>query len=68
MIPMAGNLQIVFYRKDNPNASGCQYLVKFLLNEREVKLPASKKPVVGNYYDWNVVRDYFTEIVRAVKP
>lgn len=68
VIPMAGNLQIVFCRKDNPKASGCQYLVKFLLNEREVKLPASKSPVVGNYYDWNVVRDYFSEIERTVKP
>lgn len=68
VIPMAGNLQIVFYRKNNPSVSGSQYLVKFLLNEREVKLPASVTPVVGNYYDWNVVRDYFSEIERTVKP
>ena len=68
VIPMAGNLQIVFYRKDNPNTSGSQYLVKFLLNEREVKLPASKTPVIGMYYDWNVVRDYLSEIERTVHP
>ena len=68
VIPMAGNLQIVFYRKNNPNVSGSQYLVKFLLNEREVKLPVSKSPVVGNYYDWNLVRDYFSEIERTVQP
>lgn len=68
VIPMAGNLQMVFYRKDNSNVSGCQYLVKFLLNEREVKLPSSMSPVVGNYYDWNVVRNYFTEIERTVHP
>ena len=68
VIPMAGNLQIVFYRKNSPNASGSQYLVKFLLNEREVKLPKSKSPVVGNYYDWNMVRDYFNEIVKTTNP
>lgn len=68
IVSMAGNFQMVFYRKNNPNASGCQYLVKFLVNEREVKLPASKAPVVGNYYDWNMVRDYFNEIVKSVRP
>ncbi len=68
VIPMAGNLQIVFYRKNDSSVSGSQYLVKFLLNEREVKLPADKPAVVGNYYDWNVVRGYFTEIERTVHP
>lgn len=67
IVSMAGNFQMVFYRKNNPSASGCQYLVKFLVNEREVKLPASKAPVVGNYYDWNMVRDYFNEIVKTVR-
>ncbi len=68
VIPMAGNLQMVFYRKNDPSVSGSQYLVKFLLNEREVRLPESKKPVVGNYYNWNDVRDYLTEIERTVHP
>lgn len=67
VVPMASNFQMVFYRKNNPNASGSQYLVKFLVNEREVKLPASVSPVSGNYYDWNVVRNYFTEIEKTVK-
>lgn len=67
IVSMAGNFQMVFYRKNNPSASGCQYLVKFLVNEREVKLPASKAPVVGNYYDWNMVRNYFNEIVKTVR-
>ena len=66
IVSMAGNFQMVFYRKNNPNASGSQYLVKFLVNEREVKLPASISPVSGNYYDWNVVRKYFTEIEKTV--
>lgn len=68
VIPMAGNLQMIFYRKAKSKTQGCQYLVKFLLNEREVRLPESKKSVVGNYYDWSVVRDYLTEIERTVHP
>ncbi|MBR5209186.1 MAG: hypothetical protein IKV67_04960 [Paludibacteraceae bacterium] len=67
VVPMASNFQMVFYRKNNPNVSGSQYLVKFLVNEREVKLPASISPVSGNYYDWNVVRKYFTEIEKTVQ-
>lgn len=67
IVSMAGNFQMVFYRKNNPNVSGSQYLVKFLVNEREVKLPASISPVSGNYYDWNVVRKYFTEIEKTVQ-
>lgn len=67
VVPMASNFQMVFYRKNNPNALGSQYLVKFLVNEREVKLPASISPVSGNYYDWNVVRKYFTEIEKTVQ-
>ncbi len=68
VIPMAGNLQMVFYRKTDANGSGSQYLVKFLLNEREVKLPKSVLTTVANYYDWKVVRDYLMEIERTVHP
>lgn len=68
VIPMAGNLQMIFYRKNDPNASGSQYLVKFLLNEREVKLPSDKPTVTGCYYDWKVVRDYLSELERTVLP
>ena len=54
LIPMAGNIQLVFYR----NAEG-DVLVKCLLNEQEVRLPAN--PVSGPYYRWSDLRDYYLE-------
>lgn len=65
--PMAGNLQMIFYRK-NDSSSDSQILVKFLLNEREVKLPSDKPTVTGCYYDWKVIRDFFSELERTVLP
>ena len=49
-IPMAANLQLVFYR----NKSG-HVLVKFLYNEQEVRL-RGLETVEGPYYDWNTVK------------
>ncbi|MDE6522745.1 MAG: histidine-type phosphatase [Muribaculaceae bacterium] len=54
LIPMAGNIQLVFYR----NAEN-DVLVKALLNEEEVRLPAT--PVSGPYYRWSDLRDYYLE-------
>lgn len=54
LIPMAGNIQLIFYRnKDN------DVLVKALLNEEEVRLPAT--PISGPYYRWSDLRDYYME-------
>lgn len=50
LVPMAANLQQLFYR----NAEG-DVLVKFLLNEREVKL-MGLQAVDGIYYRWQDVR------------
>lgn len=52
IIPMGANLQMVFYR----NSAG-RVLVKFLHNEREVRLrlPSSTAP----YYDWESVKTAF---------
>lgn len=52
LIPMAGNIQLVFYR----NTEG-DILVKCLLNEREVRLPGT--PVSGPYYRWNDLRKHY---------
>ena len=52
LIPMAGNLQLVFYR----NNEG-EVLVKALLNEQEVRLPGV--PFSGPYYRWTDLRDYY---------
>ena len=54
LIPMAGNIQLVFYR----NADG-DVLVKCLLNEQERRLPA--KPVSGPFYRWSDLRQYYLD-------
>ncbi|MDE7346186.1 MAG: histidine-type phosphatase [Muribaculaceae bacterium] len=60
LIPMAGNIQLVFYRNDEGDV-----LVKCLLNEQEVRLPA--KPVSGPYYRWNDLRDYYKDKISRIK-
>lgn len=57
IIPMGGNLQLVFYRKPGSNDHN-DVLVKALVNEREVTMPAT--PVAGPYYHWSDLRDYYT--------
>lgn len=54
IIPMGGNLQMVFYRNKKGNV-----LVKALLNEREVRLPGT--PFSGPYYSWPELREYYLE-------
>ena len=49
--PFAANLQMIFYRSKKSD----EVLVKFLMNERETKLPALKA-VEGPYYRWNDVK------------
>ena len=58
IFPMGSNIQIVFYRPierkgENPD----DVLVKVLLNESEASLPVD--PVVGPYYRWTALRDYY---------
>lgn len=57
-IPMAGNIQIVFYRRPG-DLSGDDVLVKVLRNEREACLPL--EPVSGPYYRWSDVRARFLD-------
>lgn len=59
VIPMAGNLQMVFYRG---GVAGKDILVKFLLNEREVTLPISAS--TGKYYDWKSVKEYMLKLAE----
>ncbi|MFR1289816.1 MAG: hypothetical protein ACLSCF_07435 [Alistipes finegoldii] len=54
---MAGNIQLIFYR----NAKG-RVLVKFLLNEREVRVPVAGD--TAPYYDWKAVRKYYYRIAK----
>lgn len=52
IIPMAANLQLIFYR----NATN-HVLVKFLHNEREINLPISSP--TAPYYDWDMVKQHY---------
>ena len=59
IFPMACNIQLVFYR---PKKGNGDILVKALLNEREMTLPA--KPVSGPYYRWENLRQYYLEKIK----
>ena len=54
IFPMAGNIQIVFYRS---SPSDPDILVKILLNESEATLPIDTD--LAPYYHWNDVREYW---------
>lgn len=54
MFPMASNIQMIFYRPSDKDYTVDDVLVKVLLNEREVTLPAT--PVTGPYYRWSDLR------------
>lgn len=51
LYPMAGNVQVVFYRSD---AADTDVWVKILLNEREATLPLDSEK--APYYRWSEVR------------
>lgn len=56
IVPMAANIQIVFYRK--PGTVGeDDVLVKVLLNEEERTLPIDR--MHGPYYKWKDVKEYY---------
>ncbi|MBQ3723325.1 MAG: histidine-type phosphatase [Bacteroidales bacterium] len=52
--PMAGNIQLIFFRNRKGNV-----LVKFLLNENEVGIPAATD--LYPYYRWEDVKAYYKE-------
>ena len=54
VLPMACNVQLVFYRK---NPADKDVLVKVLLNENEATLPIESS--MAPYYRWADVRDYY---------
>lgn len=58
LIPMAANIQFVFYR----NASG-NVLVKVLLNEEEASLPLK---TAGPYYQWTDFQDYYEDVLSHI--
>lgn len=62
IIPMCGNIQLVFYRK----AGSSDVLVKPLLNEREVRL-ANVATDQWPYYHWADVRRVWMQTVERIK-
>ena len=61
IIPMCGNIQLVFYRKKGSE----DILVKPLLNEREVTLPIPTD--VAPYYHWKDLREYWKNVVDGIQ-
>lgn len=61
IFPMAANVQLIFYRPKHGKKG--DILVKALLNEREVRLPAT--PVEGAYYRWNDLRNYYLNKINT---
>lgn len=62
LIPMAANLQMIFYRIPG-NINKNDILVKVLLNEKEVKLPIGN--VSGPYYNWKLLREYYLQKIAS---
>lgn len=58
IIPLSANIQWVVY------SNGAEYLVKALLNEKEVSLPVPA--FQGPYYRWNDLRDYYQKKLKAL--
>lgn len=60
LVPMASNIQMVFYRPKNAkDYTPEDILVKVLFNEKEMRLPA--QPVSGPYYRWTDIRKSYLD-------
>lgn len=63
IVPMAANVQLIFFSKKGND----DILVKFMLNEKEVKIPL--KSDIAPYYHWKDVekfyRDYITKLLSS---
>ena len=60
LIPMCGNIQLVFYRKPNSD----DILVRVLLNEKDVTLPVQTE--TAPFYHWKDLRSYWMATVRSI--
>ena len=63
IFPMACNIQLIFYK---PKKKAGDILVKALLNEREMTLPAGATDT-PYYYKWDDVRAYWTKKLNDYK-
>ena len=60
IIPMCGNIQLIFYRRKGSS----DILVKPLLNEREVTLPVETD--CAPFYPWADVRAYWQKVADSI--
>ena len=60
--PMAGNIQVIFFRKLNSN----DIIVKFLLQENEILLPELMSDIQP-YYRWEDVKEYYSLLLNDGK-
>ena len=58
IIPLSANIQWILY------SDGNRYLIKVLLNEREIRLPI--RSATAPYYDWNDFRKFYLEKLSAI--
>jgi len=58
LIPMAANIQLVFFRKEGSD----DILVKFLMNENETSVPLATD--CYPYYHWKDVRRYYRAMIE----
>ena len=58
LIPMAGNIQLVFFRKQGSD----DILVKFLMNENETSIPITTD--CYPFYHWKDVRTYYRNMLE----
>ncbi len=58
IIPLSANIQWILY------SNGSNYLIKVLLNEKEVALPVKTNSFP--YYNWNDVKEYYSKKLSGV--
>ena len=58
IIPMSANIQWILY------SNGSNYLLKILLNEKEVALPV--KTTTFPYYNWNDIKSYYISRLSSI--
>ncbi|MFV0418787.1 MAG: histidine-type phosphatase [Dysgonomonas sp.] len=56
--PMAGNIQMIFFRKKNSD----DILVKFLLHEKEILVPLVKTDIAP-YYHWRDIENFYQTLL-----
>ena len=59
LIPMAANVQLVFFRKEGSD----DVLVKFLMNENETSIPVATD--CYPYYHWSDVEPYYRDMIES---